>query len=71
MSLSIIIPVKDEEEIITNTLFELDKSWLKNIEHEILIINDNSIDGTKKLIENIETKNIKIIYKDNIICPFT
>ncbi len=65
MSLSIIIPVKDEEEIITNTLFELDKSWLKNIEHEILIINDNSIDGTKKLIENIDAKNIKITLIDN------
>ena len=42
MTLSLIIPVKNEEEIILNTLNQLENSWLTDIEHEILIINDNS-----------------------------
>ena len=41
MTLSLIIPVKNEEEIILNTLNHLENSWLADIEHEILVINDN------------------------------
>ena len=52
MSLSIIIPVKNEEEIILKTLTEFDKSWLTQIDHEIIIINDNSSDETTNLIKN-------------------
>ena len=40
MTLSVIIPVKNEEEIILNTLKQLEDSWLTNIDHEVLIIND-------------------------------
>jgi len=65
MTLSIIIPVKNEEEIILNTLSKLDNSWLFKIDHEIIIINDHSTDATKKLIESYESKKINIIIKDN------
>jgi glycosyltransferase involved in cell wall biosynthesis len=65
MTLSIIIPVKNEEEIILNTLSKLDNSWLFKIEHEIIIINDHSTDQTKKLIESFKSKKINIIIKDN------
>ena len=51
MTLSVIIPVKNEEEIILNTLNHLENSWLADIEHEILIINDNSTDETVNLIK--------------------
>ena len=54
MSISIIIPVKNEEQIIIKTLKKFEESWIVEVEHEILIINDNSNDKTIDLIENIK-----------------
>lgn len=65
MTLSIIIPVKDEEQIILDTLRQIEKSWLINIEHEILIINDNSSDRTVDLIKNNKFNKINVILKNN------
>ena len=65
MTLSIIIPVKDEEQIILDTLKQIEKSWLTNIEHEILIINDNSSDRTVDLIKNNKFNKINVILKNN------
>ena len=42
MSLSIIIPVKNEEKIIEETLKYFANSWIKEIENEIIIIDDFS-----------------------------
>ena len=36
MSLTILIPIKNETEIIENTLQVLENSWLKEIDHEII-----------------------------------
>ena len=41
MSLSIVMPVRNEEEIILKTLEKFNNSWLTQIDHEIIIINDN------------------------------
>ena len=65
MSLSIIIPVRNEEEIILKTLEKFDNSWLTQIEHEIIIINDNSSDETTNLIKNNKFKKINVVLKDN------
>ena len=65
MTLSIIIPVKNEEEIILNTLKQLEDSWLTNIDHEVLIINDNSTDETVNLIENSKFNKINVVIKNN------
>jgi len=65
MTLSIIIPVKNEEEIILNTLKQLEDSWLTNIDHEVLIINDNSTDETVNLIKNSKFNKINVVLKNN------
>ena len=65
MTLSVIIPVKNEEEIILNTLNHLENSWLADIEHEILIINDNSTDETVNLIKKNKFNKINIVLKNN------
>ena len=65
MSLSIVMPVRNEEEIILKTLEKFNNSWLTQIDHEIIIINDNSSDGTTKLIKNNKFKKINVILKDN------
>jgi glycosyltransferase involved in cell wall biosynthesis len=62
MSLSIIIPCHNEEEVIANTLHNINKS-LKDINFEIILINDFSLDQTCiKFIElsKIYKKLIKI-----------
>jgi len=63
MSLSILIPVRNEEKIIEDTLKYFDDPWLKNIDYELIIINDFCTDKTIDKIHNINKKNynIKII----------
>ena len=58
MSLSIIIPCHNEEEIIEETVNHLNRS-LKNINFEIILINDFSYDKTW-----IKFKNLSKIYKN-------
>ena len=57
MKLSIIIPAKDEEGDIENTLISI-HNILKtnNVEHEILIINDHSVDSTLEILSSLEKK---------------
>ena len=53
MKLSIIIPAKDEEGDIEDTLISI-HNILKtnNVEHEILIINDHSVDSTLEILSS-------------------
>ena len=56
--LSIVIPVYNEEGNIENFVNEL-KDTLQNnkIPYEIILVNDNSADGTKNIITNLREKN--------------
>ena len=58
--LSIIIPVKNEEELIINSIEKIFDE-VKNIDFEIIIIDDFSHDRTLELIDQISKKykNIK------------
>lgn len=53
MSLSILIPCRNEEKTISDTLNFIYKT-LKNIEYEIIIIDDFSNDNTPKVVKNIK-----------------
>ena len=58
MKLSIIIPAKNEEGNLEDTIKELNNILLKNnIQHEIIVIDDHSSDNTLKILN---------ILKDNI-----
>ena len=63
MSLSIIIPVKNEEKIIGETIKYFANSWIKEIENEIIIIDDFSDDATLEIIKKFhgQSLNLKII----------
>ena len=64
MKLSIIIPAKDEEGDIEKTLNSIhDILKTNNVEHEILIINDHSVDSTLEILSSLEKKikELKII----------
>ena len=64
LKLSIIIPAKDEEGDIENTIISIHNSLkTNNVEHEILIINDHSVDSTLEILSSLEKKikELKII----------
>ena len=58
MKLSIIIPAKNEEGNLEDTIKEINNILLKNnIQHEIIVINDHSSDATLKIL-NLLKNNI-------------
>jgi len=60
MSLSIIIPVKNEEKIIGETIKYFANSWIKEIESEIIIIDDFSDDATLEKIKKFHDQNLNL-----------
>lgn len=58
MSLSVVIPVYNEEKSIESTILKL-HSILKNIDYELIVVNDCSIDMTKDVLKGIN--NIKVL----------
>ena len=62
MLLSVIIPVFNEEEIVAETYRVLEEE-LKNIEHELIFVNDGSKDKTREIVESLlpQNPNNKII----------
>lgn len=64
MKLSILMPVYNEEKYIEKIINKVMAIDIGNIEKEIIIIESNSIDGTKELIKKYENKDgFKIIYE--------
>lgn len=57
MKLSVVIPAYNEAENLPKTISEIyDELVKENIEHEILVSNDNSEDNTAEVIEKLERK---------------
>lgn len=66
MLYSIVIPTHNEEGSIENTITALIKNFdTEKIPHEILVVNDNSTDGTVKLLERLMTKHPTMRYVNN------
>ncbi len=66
MKLSLVIPTYNEKENILELILELEKEFDQNkINAEIIVVDDNSPDGTGKILENLRTKyqNLKVIYR--------
>ena len=67
--LSIIVPVYNEAKTVAIVLEKLiNLNLYNNFQKEIIIIDDNSTDGTKQLLKNFEKENLnnnlKFIYKN-------
>ena len=66
MKLSTIIPAHNEEGCIASTIENLYQSLVeKNIEHEILVVNDNSTDRTLAILKELERKISTLSIIDN------
>ncbi len=60
-NISIIIPVYNEEGNIALLVEEIERSILKSIKYEIIIVDDGSTDNTPKRLKNLKIKNRNII----------
>lgn len=60
MILSIIIPVYNEKNTILKLLKKIDQ--LKNLNKEIIIVDDFSNDGTREILSKLNNSNYKIFY---------
>jgi|TARA_B100000767_G_C19765321_1_gene537243 dolichol-phosphate mannosyltransferase len=65
MSLTVIIPIKDEEKIIKDTLNSFNESWINSIDYEILFINDHCKDDTVNIIKNSKFDKLNIQIRNN------
>jgi glycosyltransferase involved in cell wall biosynthesis len=67
-TLSIIIPAYNEKEFIEKTIEKVLKADTLGLKKEIIVIDDGSTDGTKRILKKIEkiykNKYLKIIYKN-------
>ncbi len=52
MLLSVIVPLYNEEEIVEKTFTVLEEE-LKNVEHELIFVNDGSKDKTREILERL------------------
>lgn len=66
LKLSIVIPAYNEEGSISETVENLHEVLMRHeIDHEILIVNDNSKDGTVKVLEELKKKIESLVYYTN------
>ena len=66
MKLSVVIPAHNEEGCIQETVLALvQKLKSENINHEILVINDNSTDSTENILKKIKDYNPSVRYLNN------
>lgn len=66
MKLSIVIPAHNEEESLSETLNTLFLTLQReNIEHEILVVDDHSVDNTFKVLEELQRTIPTLVYYSN------
>ena len=60
MKLSVIIPCFNEEKTITNILNAVKNSGIQD--QEIIVVDDNSIDGTREILRSLKDNQIKVFF---------
>ena len=66
LKLSVLIPAHNEEGSIAETVQSLYRSLQKyKIDHEILVVNDNSNDATIDVLEQLETEVLTLVHYTN------
>ena len=66
LKLSVVIPAYNEEESITDTIQALYAVMIKyKIDHEIIVVNDNSKDNTIQVLDNLKKEIHTLVYYNN------
>ena len=67
MKLSIVIPAYNEEESIKETIDQIEEAFSQvAIDHEIVVVNDNSKDNTAQVLEELSKKYPAVTYVTNL-----
>jgi glycosyltransferase involved in cell wall biosynthesis len=66
MKLSVIIPTRNRSKLLDKTLDSLSKQTLSNNYYEVLVIDNDSSDGTKEVVENCQNGNVKYLYEKKV-----
>ncbi|MCF8319908.1 MAG: glycosyltransferase family 2 protein [Flavobacterium sp.] len=67
MKLSIVIPAHNEEESIKETIDQIEEAFSQvAIDHEIVVVNDNSKDNTAQVLEELSKKYPAVTYVTNL-----
>lgn len=67
MKLSIVIPAYNEEESISETIHEIDRVLQQiKIDHEILVVDDNSKDNTAGVLSKLTETNPNLRFETNL-----
>ncbi len=66
MKLSVVVPAHNEAGSIENTVREFESTLSQNqIDHEILVVNDNSTDSTESVLQELSNKLNTLRYVNN------
>jgi glycosyltransferase involved in cell wall biosynthesis len=63
--LSVIIPVYNERKTLLELIERVRNAELKDVEKEIIIVDDFSTDGTRDILRKLNDPKIRIFYHDN------
>jgi len=67
MKLSVVIPAHNEEGSIESSIRAVHDELVKNeIPHEILVVNDNSNDGTEEILKILQKEIFTLVYINNM-----
>lgn len=66
MKITIVIPAHNEEEIIAETIKNIEKEINSSIDYEIIVVNDHSIDNTAAIVKSLinQFSNLKLVDND-------
>ena len=64
MKLSIIMPAYNEEKTILKVIRKVKDAKLGNIKKEVIVVDDFSRDGTRKLLERLQDHKLKIFFHE-------
>ena len=62
--LSVLIPIYNEKDTIKDCLNAVLKADIGSLDLEVIISDNNSIDGTKEILSKINDQRVKILYRD-------
>jgi len=63
-TLSVIIPVYNEEKTILKIIDMVKKVEIKHMKKEIIVVDDCSKDGTREVLQRLKDKPVKIVFHD-------
>lgn len=62
MYLSIIIPLYNEEKNIEKIFLQIHKNLSSNLNYEIIFVDDESTDGSSKILKKLSKKNKNVLH---------